>query len=130
MSKNILKNKRSCVFILLFVLGTSVWLGGCDTAYKYDITDGIDNNGASEPDITIDTEGGIDVSMYEKARIFPGLVDTAKEERINATIELDLNKQYIDSITLGVSKVPQPIYSTGLYAGAGEQVIAYRCELR
>ena len=103
MSKNILKNKRSCVFILLFVLGTSVWLGGCDTAYKYDITDGIDNNGASEPDITIDTEGGIDVSMYEKARIFPGLVDTAKEERINATIELDLNKQYIDSITLGVS---------------------------
>ena len=105
MSKNILKNKRSCVFILLFVLGTSVWLGGCDTAYKYDITDGIDNNGASEPDITIDTEGGIDVSMYEKARIFPGLVDTAKEERINATIELDLNKQYIDSITLGVSKV-------------------------
>lgn len=122
MSKNILKNKRSCVFILLFVLGTSVWLGGCDTAYKYDITDGIDNNGASEPDITIDTEGGIDVSMYEKARIFPGLVDTAKEERINATIELDLNKQYIDSITLGVSKVPQPIYSTGLYAGAGEQV--------
>ena len=56
MSKNILKNKRSCVFILLFVLGTSVWLGGCDTAYKYDITDGIDNNGASEPDITIRSE--------------------------------------------------------------------------
>lgn len=122
MNNNILKSKRSYVFILLFVLGASVWLGGCDTAYKYDITDGIDKDGAEGPDVTIDTEKGIDVSMYEKARIFPGLVDTAKEERIDATIELDLSKQYIDSITLGVAKVPQPIYSTGLYAGAGEQV--------
>lgn len=69
MSKNILKNKRSCVFILLFVLGTSVWLGGCDTAYKYDITDGIDNNGASEPDITIDTEGG-SMSVCTKRHVF------------------------------------------------------------
>lgn len=70
MSKNILKNKRSCVFILLFVLGTSVWLGGCDTAYKYDITDGIDNNGASEPDITIDTEGGGSMSVCTKRHVF------------------------------------------------------------
>ena len=122
MNKNKIKNKRYYIFVLLIALSSSLWLGGCDTAYKYDINDGIDNNGASEPDITIDTEGGIDVSMYEKARIFPGLVDTAREERINAMVELDLSKKYIDSISLGVSKVPQPIYSTGLYAGAGEQV--------
>lgn len=122
MSKNILKKERYYIVALLMAIGSSLWLGSCDTAYKYDITDGIDIDGASEPNITIDTEGGIDVSMYEKARIFPGLVDTAREERINATIELDLSKQYIDSITLGVSRVPQPIYSTGYYAGAGEQV--------
>lgn len=73
MSKNILKNKRSCVFILLFVLGTSVWLGGCDTAYKYDITDGIDNNGASEPDITIDTEGGDRYQYVRKGTYFSGI---------------------------------------------------------
>lgn len=122
MNKNTIENKRRYIFILLIVLASSLWLGGCDTAYKYDINDGIDNNGASEPGITIDTEGGIDVSMYEKARIFPGLVDTAREERINATIELDLNEKYIEPISLGVYGVPQPIYSTGLYAGAGEQV--------
>lgn len=122
MSKNTFKNKKHYIYVLLIALTSSVWFGGCDTAYKYDINDGIDNNGASEPDITIDTEGGIDVSMYEKARIFPGLVDTAKEVRIDAAIELDLNKHYTTSVDLGVSGVPQPIYSTGLYAGAGEQV--------
>lgn len=122
MSKNTFKNKKHYIFVLLIALTSSVWFGGCDTAYKYDINDGIDNNGANGPDITIDTEGGIDVSMYEKARIFPGLVDTAREVRIDATIKLDLNKNYTTPVDLGVIGVPQPIYSTGLYAGAGEQI--------
>ncbi len=73
MSKNILKKTKEAVYSFFYsFLGTSVWLGGCDTAYKYDITDGIDNNGAREPDITIDTEG--DRCQYvRKGTYFSGI---------------------------------------------------------
>src|SRR5690606_35121698 len=66
----------------------------------------------------------IDVSMYERARVFPGLVDTTTERRIaDTTIQLDLSKVYLSPQELGVTATPQPIYSTGLYAGPGELVI-------
>src|SRR5690606_30872275 len=65
-----------------------------------------------------------DVSMYDRARIFPGLVDTLKEERIvDTTITLDLSKKYISAMEMGTTAPPLPIYSMGLYAGAGELVI-------
>ena len=42
--------------------------------------------------MTVDTVQGIDVSMYDKARLFPGLVDTASEYRIADTVVyLDLS---------------------------------------
>lgn len=69
------------------------------------------------------TGGGIDVSMYNQARVFPGLVDTLKEERLDeATIELDMKRRYVSASALGLTQVASPIYSTGLYAGAGEKI--------
>lgn len=122
--KNILQTiLKRCIYVLPVVLISLMYLGGCETAYRYDIEDGIDDNSSDTASITVNTEGGIDVSMYEKARIFPGVVDTAREERVNAVIELDLNKIYVDSIALGIRRSPKSIYSTGLYANAGEQVI-------
>ena len=111
------------MFVLLVDFISLVYLAGCDTAYRYDIEDGIDDNSSDTSSITVNTEEGIDMSMYEQARIFPGLVDTAREERVNAVIELDLSKIYVDSITLGIHNSPKSIYSTGLYAGAGEQIV-------
>ena len=74
MSKNILKNKRSCVFILLFVLGTSVWLGGCDTAYKYDITDGIQpKNGVVHVLRMTDHDFGFDRRLFALKAIEEGI---------------------------------------------------------
>ena len=34
-----------------------------------------------------------------------------------------MSKIYVDSITLGIRNAPKSIYSTGLYAGAGEQIV-------
>src|SRR5690606_21442381 len=48
---------------------------------------------------------------------------TLTERRIeDTTITLDLSRRYTDAFTMGVTAVPRPIYSTGLYAGAGELV--------
>lgn len=113
--------KNKLFYILQIVISCFIW-GGCDIAYKYDIESGTDDYTADEPNVSVKTESGIDVSMYEQARIFPGLVDTVKEERIDATVVLDLTKRYVDAYTLGMQQVPKSIYSTGLYAGAGELI--------
>ena len=110
--------------ILYFLLTayTSFVLGGCDIAYKYDIESGTDDYTSDKADANIDTDSSIDVSMYAQARIFPGLVDTTREEHVDATITLDLTKRYVDASTLGMQWVPAAVYSTGLYAGAGELI--------
>lgn len=122
MNRNITIIKKHSIYAFLVIIISSLCIVACDTAYTYDIEDGIDNNSADGPNISVETDEGIDVSLYEQARIFPGLVDTLKEERVETTIVLDLNKNYTDSITLKVRKVPEPIYSTGLFAGAGEKI--------
>lgn len=101
------------------------WMAqSCDVAYQYDIENGTDEYTGDESNVTIDTTLAIDISMYDKARIFPGLVDTAAERRIaDTTISLDLSRVYLSPQELGVTATPQPIYSTGLYAGPGELVI-------
>ena len=110
--------------ILYFLLTayTSFVFGGCDIAYKYDIESGTDDYTSDKADANIDTDSSIDVSMYAQARIFPGLVDTTREEHVDATITLDLTKRYVDASTLGMQWVPAAVYSTGLYAGAGELI--------
>lgn len=97
---------------------------GCDVAYKWDIESGYDEYVGDNANVSIDTTLAIDVSMYDRARIFPGLVDTLAERRIaDTTITLDLSKNYLSPQVLGTLATPEPIYSTGLYAGAGELVI-------
>jgi hypothetical protein len=69
------------------------------------------------------TGEGIDVSMYAKARIFPGLVDTTTEERLDEVIlELDLTRKFAAATGMNLAYVPSTVYSTGLYAGAGEKI--------
>ena len=93
---------------------------------------GLDDN-AAESGNQLDSIDGVDESMYAAARIFPGLVDTAKEAHIDTTLVLNLSYPYHSAHDLGLSAtylsmgkfsegVPQPIYSTGVYAGAGELV--------
>lgn len=125
-------NKNLLYTFILFLLGGSVLAGCLDVEYEYDAENGFDTNTSDSSSVTVDTLQGIDASMYEQARIFPGLVDTLKEARIDTTVVFDLSKRFVDRKTLGfgsiisssnaVELLPQPIYSTGLYAGAGELV--------
>ena len=62
--------------------------------------------------------GGIDVSHYDRARAFPGLVDTLKERRLEeAIVKIDLSRNSIASDKVNLKAVAPAIYSTGLYAG-------------
>lgn len=116
--------------IAFWVAGTL--LASCSIS-DWDYEDATDDN-KSEFANGLDSINGIDVSLYGQARIFPGLVDTAKEERIDTTIFLDLSQPYRQASQLSLrplrsdkylnelSIMPQPIFSTGVYAGAGELV--------
>jgi hypothetical protein len=117
-----MKKKNVTRFIPL--LCTAIFLAGCiDVAYKYDIESGYDDHTATESTATEEEQEGIDVSMYNHARIFPGLVDTLTERRVADTlISIDLSRRYLAPNVLKAMHTPEPIYSTGLYAGAGEQI--------
>lgn len=95
---------------------------GCDVAYEYDIESGIDENTSDGTSGDSQSMSEIDVSMWEYATIFPGLVDTAKEVKVkDYMLELDV-KPYVAANVLGIKQVPAPYASTGFYAGAGEPV--------
>lgn len=110
------------IFYMSFVIGMMIGSSACEDK-DYELIK------SATDDYTTGTGGdyydgeGIDVSMYEKARIFPGLVDTLTEKRLDETsLQLDLTKQYISASSVNLLNVPTPIYSTGLYAGAGEKI--------
>jgi hypothetical protein len=67
----------------------------------------------------------IDKSMYSKARIFPGMVDP-NERRVMDTL-IPINATFQDAGLfnqyLRISVQPQPQFSTGLWAPAGELII-------
>ena len=71
-------NKIAASFLWGTVMSASWVLAGCE-ASDFDFDDGWDVNRADSSAVTVDTIQGIDVSMYEKARLFPGLVDTLTE---------------------------------------------------
>lgn len=115
---------KNIIQLLLGSLLLTFMVQSCDVAYQYDIESGTDEYKGDGPNVTVDTTLAIDVSMYERARVFPGLIDTLVEHRIaDTTITLDLSKVVVPAMEMGVTATPQPIYSTGLYAGAGELVI-------
>ena len=116
---------KKLLFISAFAL-----LASCTT--DWDAENGFDGKGADSGN-TLDSIDGIDESMYAEAKVFPGLVDTARETHIDTTIVLNLSYPYHSASDLGLiaqykgqgmsgENIPQPIYSTGVYAGAGELV--------
>lgn len=116
-------NKQKAKYAVLpSIISCMFFMGSCNIAYQYDIESGIEDDTSDSTNVTIATDEGIDVSMYESARIFPGLVDTLVDNTVNMTLTLDLTKKYIPSYELDMQQVPRPIYSTGLYAGAGELI--------
>lgn len=98
-----------------------VLLAACGK-YGYDFENGYqkgDETGTDPDDTSLEY---IDKSMHDRARIYPGLVGNGVHRAMDTTITMDLNFRYVRPSDLKVSVTPRPIFSVGLYAGAGENV--------
>ena len=85
--------------VLLSFISCMFFMGSCNIAYQYDIESGTEDDTADSTNVTIVTGEGIDVSMYESARVFPGLVDTLVDNTVNRLLALDLSKRYNTILT-------------------------------
>ncbi len=111
-------------FYLKMIAGVIVVLfSACEVDYEYDFEPGYDMESADSSNVSIDTTGfEVDMSMYDKARAFPGLVDSSEVRLENAIISLDLGRRNLEPQDVGFSTLPLPIFSTGLYAPPGELI--------
>lgn len=90
--------------------------------YGFDVADGYAADTLTE-NITVDTsDSRPDFSMLAKARLFPGLVDAAEPRVENYPVTLNLNYLNEAYNRLRISVIPQPVFSTGMYAAPGEPV--------
>lgn len=64
----------------------------------------------------------VDRTMLDKARIYPGLVGENVKRIQDTTVSIPLNFRLITAEDLKVSVTPRAIFSTGLYAPAGENI--------
>lgn len=109
-----MKKKLLCVAAILSIMAS------CGK-YGYDFEDGYQEGESTGKDIERDMDY-IDKSMYDKARIYPGMVGATVHRIPDTTIYLPMNFHWIDGNDLKVSSAPGPVFSTGLYAPAGENI--------
>ena len=108
--------KISC-FIL--VLG----LASCKK-YGYSFEDGTDKpNDNPLTDIKIDTAmSRVDRSLYPRARVFPGLMEPQEIRLKDEKLVMNLNYVDVSSRMLAMNVTPDPQFSTGFWAPAGELI--------
>ena len=108
-------------YLYLLALGTAM-ISACGK-YGYDFEHGYDKGDSQASEILTDTTMNVaDKSLYHRARIYPGLVGDNVKRIADTTVTFDMNYLYVSEDDLKVSVVPKPIFSTGLYAPAGENV--------
>lgn len=92
--------------------------------YGYKFDDGYNESGeVVEEGLSPDTMMlQIDRSMYSRARIFPGMVEPSEPRVKNAKVTLDLNFSASNARLLRINVAPEPQFSVGLYAPAGELI--------
>lgn len=91
--------------------------------YGYDFVDGYQEGDMDPSPIETDTTMYVaDKSLYHRARIYPGLVGENVRRITDTTITFDMDYVYVKSSDLKVNVTPPPIFSTGLYAPAGENI--------
>lgn len=97
-------------------------LASCEK-YRYSFDDGVNKPSTAESEQTIDTAMTVvDRSLYSRARIFPGMVEATEPRVKDVRFTLDLNFSASNAYLLRISSAPQPQFSTGFYAPAGELI--------
>jgi len=113
-------NKRQLIYGAL--IGMMALTASC-SKYGTEFADGYQSGDPNESPLTTDTTmGKADKSLYHRARIYPGLVGEKVARIQDTTISLQLNRAYVDKTELKVASTPVPVYTTGLYAPAGEVI--------
>ncbi|MBC8986301.1 discoidin domain-containing protein [Pedobacter sp. N36a] len=92
--------------------------------YGYKFEDGFNASGEVVPGgLPLDTMMmQIDRTMYSRARIFPGMVEPSEPRVVNAKVVLDLNFSASNGKLLRINVAPEPQFSIGYYAPAGELI--------
>lgn len=112
--------KRYLVFGLF--VGLMAFASSC-SKYGIEFPDGYQSGDSTETPLSTDTTmGKADKSLYHRARIYPGLVGENVNRVKDTTISMLMNRKYVTSYEYKVSVTPAPIYTTGLYAPAGEVI--------
>jgi hypothetical protein len=105
---------------IVFSLMVIVTILSCSKNYGYEFEDGV-NTGAEEATGKVDTNMSfVDRSLFNRARVFPGVVGAAEPRLQNQKLVMDLN--YVPAKDLRVNVSPYGIHSTGFYAATGELV--------
>jgi hypothetical protein len=100
----------------------AITLSGCKKEF-YNFPNGYDNqNGKPSNYFSDSINFTVDKSYYPQARIFPGLVSATQRRIPDTTVNFNFNYTYVPATTLGVSYVPSPVFSTGLFDPAGELI--------
>ncbi len=103
-----------------FILGIGAVFFSCKPDLG-DFTDGFNKDNGLSPNVEVDTSNALtNTSKYPQARSFPGLV--CDNNRVDTTINLPLNYTQRTNDELRISVAPTPLFSTGLYAAAGDLV--------
>ena len=94
----------------------------CKRDYGYKMADGFDEgqpsanaSGGSSDDM------GNDFSKLNQAKVFPGVM-AATEPRLTIPVTINMAYQFVRTADIKVVSTPQPVFSTGLYAPAGEVI--------
>lgn len=92
--------------------------------YGYTFDDGYNKPGTEVPGgMPIDTAmSKVDRTLYSRARIFPGMVEPTEPRVKDARVTLDLNFSSSTAEILRISVAPEPQFSIGYYAPAGELI--------
>lgn len=92
--------------------------------YGYKFDDGYNASGEVVSDgMPLDTMmQQVDRSMYSRARIFPGMVEPTEPRVKDAKVILDLNFSASNGDLLRINVAPEPQFSIGYYAPAGELI--------
>jgi hypothetical protein len=92
--------------------------------YGYTFNDGYNEPGTEVPGgMPVDTAmSKVDRTLYSRARIFPGLVEPSEPRVKDAKVILDLNFSSSTGQILRINVAPQPQFSVGYYAPAGELI--------
>lgn len=109
--------------LLSLIISLSIFSIASCKKYAFEVADGYGLDTLKEH-ITVDTaDSRPDFSMLAKARLFPGLVDANEARLKDYAVTMDLNYRNEAYNRLRISVLPQPLFSTGMYAAPGEPVI-------